>query len=79
MMKSFMRAMKNILLKNQRFKKIMVNTHPSVECVTDLVEQFRVGVISLDEMWNILDDIFELHAEDFIPAFDDVGHISYID
>ena len=37
----------------------MINTFDSIDYINDLVEQFELGFISLDEMWNKLDEFLD--------------------
>lgn len=41
----------------------MISTSRPIEYVDDLVNQFRLGIISLDEMWDRLNDFFNLEPD----------------
>lgn len=65
-MKSFMRETRNILSKNQRFNMNQIN---------EIIDQFRLGNISLDEMWYQIDKLLDL--QDLKPTLPvRTGHIT---
>lgn len=55
----------------------MIRTSKPIDYVADLVEQFRLGYTSLDEMWGRLDEFLQVESDPIVThQFSIVNRIS---